>query len=159
MLIRTAKLFGAAIGIMGCMQFAVAQCRKAKDEDIPHGANEFILVDGGMIRRVHGMAFFRNVAFETGREPVKDIVVEVYIYSGSDSYQDVNKVLGMKKRVAACVTEDDGKFSFPTFKPGRYLLSAGTRKQDQFNELYIILKLDPKRDDNKELEIVLKPGT
>ena len=55
MFIQPAKLFGAAICVMGCMQLAVAQCKKAKDEDIPHGANEFILVDEGMIRRVHGV--------------------------------------------------------------------------------------------------------
>jgi hypothetical protein len=159
MLIRSAKLFGAAICVMGCMQLAVAQCKKAKDEDIPHGANETILVDEGVIRQVHGMVFFPNNALESRREPQNDIVVEIYIYSGDYSDQNINKILGVKNRVAACVTGVDGRISFLRLKPGRYLLRAGTRERNQFNILHVILKLDPKRGDNKELEIVLQPCT
>ena len=105
------------------------------------------------------MVFFPNYALESGREPGNDIVVEIYIYSGDYSDQNVNKILGVKNRVAACVTGVDGRFSFLRLKPGRYLLRAGTRERNQFNVLHVILKLDPKRGDNKELEIVLQPGT
>ena len=148
MLIRLAKLFGAVICVIACLQLAVAQCRKPKDWETPHGANEFHLEDAGAIKRVQGMVSF----------PKTDMIIEIYIYSGSQSYEDVNRVLG-EKRSAACVTSDGGRFSFPNLKPGRYLLRAGTRERDQFNESHIILNLDPKRGNNKKLVIALTLGT
>jgi protocatechuate 3,4-dioxygenase beta subunit len=63
-----------------------------------------------------------------------------------------------QKRVAACLTGRDGRFSFAGLKPGRYLLRAGTRAHDQFNEVHVILILDPRGTD-KGMEIVLTPGT
>jgi hypothetical protein len=159
MLLCSAKLFGALILTIGDLLLAEAQCKKPKDEDTPHGANEFILHDEGAVGRVHGRVFFTNYAIEAGRIHADDIVVELYSYSGGESYQDVNKVLRWQKRVAACLTGADGRFSFARLKPGRYLLRAGTRKRDQYNEIYVILKLDPKRGDSKELEFELKAGT
>jgi len=152
MLTCSAKLFGVLILTIGFLQLAGAQCKKPSDKDTPHGANEFILIDEGVVGRVHGTV-------EAHGDYAKDIVVELYSYSGSDSYQDVSKVLRLQKRVAACLTGDDGRFSFARLKPGRYLLRAGTREQDQYNEIYAILRLDPRRGEARGLEIVLRAGT
>ena len=145
--------------MLGFFQLAEAQCKKPKDDDIPHGANEFILFDERTLGRIHGRVFFPNYMIKAGRERAKDIVVELYSYTGGDSYQDVRKAILGQKRVAACLTGGDGRFSFAGLKRGRYLLRAGTRNRDQFNEIFAILILNPSRGAGKGLEIVLPAGT
>jgi hypothetical protein len=159
MLMQPANLFGVLICIITFSQVVEAQCRKPKADDSPHGANEFILFNARTVGRVHGRVFFPNYMIKAGRVRAKNIVVELYSYRGSNSYQDVSQVLSERKRVAACLTGGDGKFSFTGLKPGKYLIRAGTRERDQFNEVYAILILDPKRGIRKGLELILSAGT
>ena len=156
---RRANLVGVLLCITGFLQLAEAQCKKPTADDIPHGANEFILLDERTVGRIHGRVFLPNYMIKAGRVRAKDIVVELYSYGGGDSYQDVSKVLREQQRVAACLTGADGRFSFTGLKQGRYLLRAGTRERDQYNEVYAILVLELNRGGRKGLEILLPAGT
>jgi hypothetical protein len=133
-----------------------AQCKRPKDDDRPHGANEFILFDKGTVGRIRGEVYFSGVSIG---QQAKDIVVELYKYSGGDDYKDVYKTLSEQKRMVACLTGVDGKFSFPEIKPGKYLLRAGTRDRNQYNEAHVMLILKPSRRVNKELKVILTLGT
>jgi hypothetical protein len=152
------KLIFTLAGVVCFSQLAQAQCKRAGDNDSPHGANEFVLLDVKSVGRIHGRVFFPNYMHKSGRERAGDIVVELYSYSGGDSYEDVNRAMREHKRVAACLTGRDGRFSFAGLKPGRYLLRAGTRARDQFNEVHVILTLDPRGTD-KGVGILLTLGT
>jgi hypothetical protein len=158
MLIRLVKLIFTLAGVVCFSQLAQAQCKQAGDNDSPHGANEFVLLKEKRVGRIHGRVFFPNYMVKSGRVRAEDIVVELYNYSGGDSYEDVNRALREQKRMAACLTGHDGRFSFVGLKQGRYLLRAGTRAHDQYNEVHAILILDPRGTD-KGMEIVLTAGT
>jgi hypothetical protein len=153
MVIRRAFLLRVLFCVIVFSHLAQAQCKKAKADDVPHGANEFILLNGGTLGRIHGTVFLPNSI------RAEDVVVEVYTYSGRNEYATVKKVLSEQKRVAACITGSDGRFSFPRLKPGRYLLRAGTRKNDQYNQIHAILVLTLNRGAGRGVKIVLSPGT
>ena len=61
--------------------------------------------------------------------------------------------------MASYLTGNDGRFSFAGIKSGRYLLRAGTRDRDQYNEIFVILVVKPGSKSGKGLEIVLTLGT
>jgi len=161
MLRRSVNICGALLCIISFAQLSYAQCKKAKAHDVPHGANEYILLSERVFGRIHGKIFFPNYRVEAGREPARDIVVEIYKHRGGDTSAEANDTLRTKKRLAACLTGADGRFSFTGLKHGRYLLRAGTRARDQFNEVNVILTLSPgnRRRSLKGLEIVLTPGS
>ena len=156
---RCANLLGLLFCVTSFLQLAEAQCKRPKAGDTPHGANEFILLNERTVGRIHGRVFLPNYMIKAKRVPAKDIVVEIYSYSGGDSSQDVDRVLRERKRVAACLTGADGRFSFEGLRRGRYLLRAGTREVDQYNEVYAIITLTPKSAAGKGLEILLPAGT
>jgi hypothetical protein len=159
MLIRSPNLFTILICIISLAQVSEAQCRKPKNDEHPHGANEFIILGEKVVGRVSGTVFFPNYMIAAGRERAKDIIVELYGYHGDDSYDSVSKLLHRQKRSAACLTGADGRFAFALLRPGRYLLRAGTRNLDQFNEVHVILVVTTNQRARKRLEIVLPAGT
>ena len=142
--------------IAGCCCLAAsmlsnAECKKAQAEDVPHGANVIVELSQ---QKLHSL--FGTVHFPRG-EPADDIVVEVYRRLGSQSNHDARE----QGRLAACVTGNNGGFSFNGIKPGRYLLILGTRKADGMNELYvpIILKKSWWRRKGPGLKLTLVIGT
>lgn len=155
MSLRPAKLFGLLICLLGLSQLAAAQCKKPKDEDTPHGANKPVLVDGRRVGRIYGRTLFPDNAAKEGWVRAKDVVVEIYDYSGDGSRESISKVVREQKRVAACLTGGDGKFSFPELKPGMYLLRVGTRAPSRYNEIQVILLIDPKERETPELTILM----
>ena len=154
MSIRQILVCAFALGVVIVADVAEARCKNAKDGDVPHGANELIQLTDQTVSSIRG-----EVSWPTG-EPAKDIVVEIFIYTGGDSSEDMNKALA-QKRVAACITGEDGKFSFPHVKRGKYLLRAGTRESRGINETCIILVVDPHSTKNTGagLRIPLHVGT
>ena len=42
------------LGLIGSSQQAEARCRSAKPEEVPHGANEFILLAEQEVRQIRG---------------------------------------------------------------------------------------------------------
>jgi hypothetical protein len=109
-----------------------AQCKPAQSKDVPHDANTLIELKEQRLSQIFG-----TVRFPQGKV-ADDIVVEVYRREGSESLQEARQ----QARLAACVTSEDGRFSFAGLKPGRYLVLAGTRKEAGVNQTYvpIILK-------------------
>jgi hypothetical protein len=134
---------------------AESQCRKAQADEVPHGANEFIIDERQVTSNLHG-----TVLFPDGKT-AKNVVVEIYAYKGSDVYQEVEQTLREQKRLAACLTKRNGRFSFKNLKAGKYLLRAGTRDNAGINEVYVIvtLKSIPVKSKTTELQIILSLGT
>lgn len=144
-----------AVFLVGLVQASAAQCRTAKENEAPHGANELIQLKSWTLPRVYG-----TVLWPTG-EAAKKIVVEIFHFKGSDDdYRDLNTAIE-QPRTMACVTGDDGKFSFPGLKPGKYLLRAGTSDEAGVNETYIVLvvKRHARNPGKDGLEIRLHLGT
>ena len=127
-----------------------AECQKVGKDDVPHGANMTVELAEQKVSRLFGTVLFPN------REPAGDIVIELYRRVGKQSFQETMKQV----RLTACVTANNGKFSFLQLQPGRYLLRVGTRKPAGINELYVpvILKSDgPLRTGG--LTLILQLGT
>jgi hypothetical protein len=163
---RPASLCGLLFCLLGCIQLACSQyqlaksaektlaeykCKQAGDEDRPRGG-KFVFGGEGKFKTIYGTVLSKD---ESGKfEPLGDVVVELYSYSGGANQEDVSKAVREQKRVAACLTGGDGKYSFPELKPGRYLLRAGSRISDTYDEVHAILTLDPSRPPS-ELKILL----
>ena len=145
-LLRTA----AFLSCLAPPLFSRAECRKAEDNEIPHGANELIELKE---QKVQGL--FGTILFPTG-EPAEDIVVEVYRWSKKPYTETVQQ-----QRLAACVTGADGKFSFPELKPGSYLLQAGRRERFGVNIAFLVVDLKGNSGKRKGqgIRIQLKLGT
>jgi hypothetical protein len=128
-----------------------AQCKPAQTEDVTHGANMLIELKEQKLNHVFGTVSF------LGGDWANDIVVEVYRREGTESLQEARQ----KPRLAACVTSNDGQFSFAGLKPGRYLVLAGTRKEAGVNEIYvpIILKRSWLGSRGSGIRFVLTLGT
>ena len=119
--------------------------------DVPHGANELIELKEEKLSQIFG-----TIRFPQG-ELADDIVVEVYRRARTQSLR--SQATGQAR--AACVTSDDGRFSFDGLKPGRYLVLAGTRKNAGVNEIYvpIILKKNWLGRKGSGIRFVLAVGT
>ena len=119
----------AALGPLLAFTTCFPECRKAKPEDVPHGANMLIELNRQKVSRVSGTVFFPR------GEPAGDIVVEVYRYFGKPEFPAAIQ----PPRLTACITGDDGTFSFPDLKAGSYVLRLGTRKSAGVNEMLVPL--------------------
>jgi hypothetical protein len=147
-------IFIILVCIAGFIQVSAAQCRKARGDEVPHGANMFVQMSNRTVPNIRG-----KISFPDG-DPLKDVVVEIFRYAGGEGYADIQKAL-LQKRIAACVTLDDGTFSFRGLRPGMYLLRAGTSYAQGMNESHIIVLLKPgvRKDKGAGLEMTLSLGT
>jgi hypothetical protein len=100
--LRTFLFFSALLSVV-----CHAECRRAHNDEVPHGANELIELREQTVKRVSGTIL---VGFG-GSEPAGNVVVELYRREGN---LDVQKTV-QQSRVIACVTGSDGRFSF--FRP------------------------------------------
>ena len=91
----------ASCALLVAFTFSCAECKKANPEDVPQGANELIELSTQKITHVSGTVLFPDGI------PAGDIVVEVHTYSENLERQRESA------RITACITGDDGKFSFP----------------------------------------------
>ena len=180
MLIRRARLCGLLFCLLGCSQIACSprrqakdanraqvagemakkaaeyKCEPAKDEDRPRGGT-FVLAGEGPMWGIYGTVLAKYE--KAGEwEPVGDVVVELYSYSGGANQEEISRAVGEQQRVEACLTGRDGKFSLLGLKPGRYLLRAGSRVSDKYDEVYAVLTIDPERRPSG-LKVLLRAGT
>jgi hypothetical protein len=171
MLMRRAIPCSLLFCLLGCLQCACSRdqratsaaekatdykCQQAKDADRPRGGN-FVLAGEGEFKAIYGTALSKDERTHTW-PPLGDVVVELYSYSGGVNQEEVSKAVRGQKRVAACLTGDGGQFSFPGLTPGRYLLRAGSRASDKYDEVHAILTIDPSRP-LSALKILLGTGT
>jgi hypothetical protein len=147
-----AKSEGRPHGVSGGAEMSAEyKCKQAKDEDRPPG--KFVFAGEGTVGAIYGTILSKDERADTW-EPVRDVVVELYNYSGGANQEDISRAVREQKRVAACLTGDDGKFSLSGLKPGRYLFHVGARASDKYDEVHAILTLDPSRPPS-ELKILL----
>jgi hypothetical protein len=111
-----------------------ADCKKARADQTPHGANELIILKERTVGILQGVVFIGY-----GGGPASDVVVEVYRYEGRAD--DTAEFLKGAKRSAACLTNENGAFAFARLKAGRYLLRAGTVRSAGINEVHAIFKV------------------
>jgi hypothetical protein len=156
MLRRPVNLCGVLFCLLICSQLARAQCKQPRGEDGPHGGKGSVLVGEGTVGGIYGKVLRKDEKADDW-VPVGDVVVELYVYGGRANREDVSKAVREQKRVAACLTGGDGKYSFTGLEPGRYLLRAGTRAPDKYDVIYAILVIDPRRRDSGQ--IILLPSS
>jgi hypothetical protein len=132
---------------------STGECRKAQEGDVPHGANQLIELKEQPVKRLSGTVL---VGFGNS-DPAGNVVVEVYRHEGNLDFQKTVQ----QKRVVACVTGPDGRFSFLELKPGRYLLRVGVREPAGINETYVpvILRSAWKGFKGRSIRVVLQLGT
>ena len=131
-----------------------AQCRRARSGDIVHGANVYVFLEPASLRRIHGRLML------PGEEPAGDAVVEIYRYYDQRDAQEPWKIPENRRRLAACLTDGQGRFSISQAKPGKYLLRAGVRQSSGLNAIHVVIVVDPRhRDSRAGLELMLSPGT
>lgn len=134
-----------------CLLTAPARpCKKARAEEVPHGANEIVVFTEQTVPRLEGIVVLPNA------EPVRDAVVEVYRYDGTAD--GTKTFLSHAKRIAACLTSENGRFAFKRLRPGRYLLRAGTVESAGINELQAIFRVTGRGTTHK-IEMRLSMGT
>jgi hypothetical protein len=130
-------------------------CKTVPANETSHGANESTLIDKLKVKRIAGKVLLPD------EEPVNEAIVEVFNYSSSSTdYKDVDAAL-TKKRLAACMTGENGAFCFNKLPPGRYLLRAGTRKSAGINQIHAIITVLPnnQKAPTEEIELRLSLGT
>jgi hypothetical protein len=119
---------------MGLRTTSAADCRKARPDQTPHGANEIVVQTEQTVGRLRGV-----VSIGDGG-PASGVAVEIYRYEGRDEFE-TTRFLESAKRSAACLTSENGAFAFTRLKPGRYLLRAGTVAPVGINELHAIFRV------------------
>ena len=153
------RLRRPAINLMAfacCLALSIAcnaKCRKAQEAEVPHGANELIELKEQTVKRVFGTI---SIGFGNSG-PTPNVVVEVYRSTANPDFQKTIE----QRRLTACVTGADGKFSFPELGSGRYLLRVGMKDPAGINETYvpIILKSSRKGLKGRGIRIALQLGT
>ena len=128
---------------------SLARCRDAEPGQIPHGANEVVVLREQTVARLDGTVFHAN------GELAGDVVVEIYPYEASA--EETARFVKDATRIAACVTSADGGFTFD-LTPGRYLLRAGTVQSAGINEIHAIFQVTGSGK-RRKVKIRLSMGT
>jgi hypothetical protein len=153
------KLILAAFGLLlvASQQFAQTPCRKAADDDHPHGANEIIEYRGMTMRQLRG------VVMEPSGKAVPDVVLELYSYNDAEKSLLAHRIAGGRTRIMATLTGEKGVFCFRDLRSGRYVVRIGTRYSDGFEEAFVKIRLDrhwwSRWLRRKRLQVVLQLGT
>jgi len=127
-----------------------ADCRKARPDQTPHGANEIVVHTEQTVGRLWGIVFIGDGG------PASGVVVEIYRYEGKDDGFATTRFLKSAKRSAACLTSENGVFAFTRLNPGRYLLRAGTVAPAGINELHAIFRVTGSgKSPNVEIRLTL----
>jgi protocatechuate 3,4-dioxygenase beta subunit len=129
-LILVFAIFGVSLSRDKC------SCQPALEDDYPYGANEVVTIRGGRVESIRG-----KVSYPTG-EPVEKAVVEVYNYTNADRNLPPYELAHAKKRAAACLTDEGGRYCFAGLPSGKYVLRVGTHKPEGMQEIYVTVNLD-----------------
>jgi hypothetical protein len=124
-------------------------CDAATAEDVTHwGHIADELEADTTIKKLHG------IVRDSTKAPIYAALVEVFADDGKIRTPTSDSV----KRLAACITRQNGKFRFDGMKPGKYILAVGRLG---FNITFVRFTLEPKsrRSVSKRLTINLHVGT
>jgi hypothetical protein len=112
-------------------------------------ANEYIVFDFGKTRykSIEGRALI------FGEEPMDGALVEIFAYAGPlENYADDAR----KRRLAACVTSENGQFAF-SLPSGRYELRVS--HGGGWNATHVIVVVDREFGKQKKLDVPMRVGT
>jgi protocatechuate 3,4-dioxygenase beta subunit len=128
----------------------------SENEATRWGGNEDIVVkEEKVYRQLNGAVTFQD------EEPASGALVEVYTHPEYllMSYAEREKEKKKQRRVAACITGEDGKFCFGSIEGGKYELRVS--QGSGMNVTHIYVEVDPYSgvSTEDELTAVLKPGT
>jgi hypothetical protein len=125
------------------------RCVPATDDDTTRwGGNEYIIVkEEKVYRYLSGTVNFQN------DDPVSDALVEVYTHPEYLllEYSEGAKKKKKQRRIAACVTGEDGKFCFGFLPPGKYEMRVS--QGSGINVTHIYVEADPYNQDSTDMEI------
>ena len=129
----------------------------AKDEMTRWGGNETITIKEDKVHK----QIFGTVNLFTSDNPTSGALVEVYTHPDYLflEYPDSEKEAKKQRRVAACITGEDGKFCFGFIKPGKYEVRVS--KESGINVTHIYVEVNPYSDESvdTEMDATLTPGT
>lgn len=135
------------------------RCRTVPDTTSSFGGNEVSVTQTGVRlgKQIQGKLTY---GFKDG-ELVKDGIIELFALKASDLEDEAWRIPRSRRRVAACYTNERGRFCLAGLRSGKYLLRAGTSKQEAFNHMHIIIELTRSTGSgiSSELEIYLTPAT
>ena len=140
------------LGLVFAFTVSLAECKKADPKDVPYGANELIEMRPQHLSHVRGTIFFPD------KTPAADVVIEVYRPIGKLNPSSTVE----QPRITACITGNDGKFSFSDLKSGEYVLHVGTRAPAGVDEVIVPIvmkKILRWRRKGSNLRLILPLGT
>ena len=154
------KLFLASLIFISLLTFqpqGSCRCVPATDDDLTRwGGNESIIVKEEKVHR-----HLSGIVTLGGDNPISDALVEVYTHPEYLllDYPERESKKKKQRRVAACVTEEDGKFCFGFIAPGKYEVRVSL--ESGINVTHIYVEVDPYSSESIEtdIEAVLTPGT
>jgi hypothetical protein len=125
MFVYNNKLFLSSILltlIMGSWPAQRCGCQKAREHDLPHGANESVEYLAKTVKSIKG-----RVVYSHDSSLADDVVVEVYEIMPEDKKLQTHEIVLRRECRAACVTAKDGSFCFVDLPSVHYVVRAGTR--------------------------------
>jgi len=154
---RARAIFIPALALVACALvapslFGDCKCHRPEKGDTTRpGGNMFIVQqEEKPYRKLEGrVELYENT-------PLEEVLVEVF-----DQPEYLLKNGGVapnnQKRLAACVTSDDGKFCFRHLPPGKYELRASSKAGVNVTHVYVIV--DKRAGQTKELVVGMSLGT
>jgi len=130
------------------------KCGNVREDDKTRwGGNQAVVVVGQRpYRQLYGQV-------EGGAGALPGVLVEVFAnpeYLLGDPLK-FNTEKQNRRRIAACLTAEDGRFCFRELKPGKYELRASLGPGWDVTQVYVVL--DPAKGQKKPMKLTLVVGT
>lgn len=155
------KLLMASIIVSGLITFQPQEgCRcvpATKDETTRWGGNQSIVIkEEKVYKRLFGTVTYALV----DEPPISDALVEVYtqpdnLLSSATESEKKKK----QRRIAACVTGEDGKFCFGFIKAGKYEMRVSLGSGVNVTHIYVEVDPYALEGTDEEISATLSPGT
>lgn len=154
---RVRAIFIPALALLACALVApvlLGNCKchhPEKGDSTRPGANMYIVQQEETPYRE-----LKGTVELGGDHPLEDVLVEIF-----DQPEYLLKQFGpppaSQKRLAACVTSEDGKFCFRHLAPGKYELRASSQAGVNVTHVYVVV--NRRAGQTKELVVGMSVGT
>ena len=115
-----------------------------------------VTTHGGWIREVlegeHVVSQIRGRTLLNGDIPEEGVLVEVFDNPDVALNQSSGKKKRTQKRVAACITKQEGEFCFRGIHPGKYELRSSKRERNTTSVIVVLVR-EGKRNQNQLIEV------